>query len=241
MIVTDCIKRTVSISEYEAHSHKGWEVVYNLTGNIVASIGDKDYAIASGDVMVIPPDTIHSGSSGVDCRDMFFKTDIMNFTDTVIIRDDDGNILTLLNMMHKMYTESSDKDSEPCNRLAEAICSLIKDKISSRNKYSFTKKIKNEIYHNLSNPDFDLAKAIKATGYNSDYFRRCYRADYGKSPLEYLTDLRIHQAKDLLVQDIFVTVEDVATLCGFADNFYFSTCFKKHTGMSPSQYRKVHR
>ena len=58
------------------------------------------------------------------------------------------------------------------------------------------------------------------------------------APLEYLTRLRINQAKTLLVQDNFVSIEDVARNCGFNDSFYFSTCFKKHMGISPLRFRK---
>ena len=241
MIVTDCIKRTIPVADYLDHSHTNYEIVYCLTGSITATIDNKDYAVSPGYVTVVPPGINHSGRGGTDYTDMFFKADSMNFSDTVTVCDDDGNILTLLNMLHKLYTENPHKGSDSCSRIAEAICSLIKDKISAKNKYPFTLKIKNEIYEHLSDSDFNLTEAIMATGYNSDYFRRCYRADYGKSPLEYLTDLRINQAKDLLMQDIFVSVEDVATLCGFGDSFYFSTCFKKHVGVSPAQYRKSHR
>ena len=88
---------------------------------------------------------------------------------------------------------------------------------------------------------FDFKKIARDNHFSYDYFRRCFKKEFGKSPLEYLTFLRIAKAEELLVQDDFSGVENVAELCGFNDSFYFSTCFKKHVGISPLSYRKSKR
>ena len=49
----------------------------------------------------------------------------------------------------------------------------------------------------------------------------------------------IELAKKLLLQETFVSVKDVALKCGFVDSFYFSTLFRKKTGLSPSAYQKA--
>ena len=97
------------------------------------------------------------------------------------------------------------------------------------------------LYKNLGNSDFNVGDAITECGYNPDYFRRCFKKEFGRSPLEYLTDLRIAKAEELLSQDDFTGVESVSAQCGFSDSFYFSTCFKKHKGVSPLSYRKNKR
>jgi AraC-like DNA-binding protein len=97
--------------------------------------------------------------------------------------------------------------------------------------------MKRTLYENLSNADFDLAKAISKTGYSDDHFRRRFFEETGKTPLQYLTDLRITHAKQLLLSKESFSVSTVALGCGFADSFYFSTCFKKHVGCSPRAYQ----
>ena len=65
-------------------------------------------------------------------------------------------------------------------------------------------------------------------------FRRCT----GKTPIEYLTDLRISRARELL-SCTDMSIADIAETCGFSNSFYFSNTFKKRTEFSPTQYRNL--
>ncbi len=59
-----------------------------------------------------------------------------------------------------------------------------------------------------------------------------------KTPMEYLNFTRINQSK-LLLRDSSLAVGDIALQCGFDNVYYFSNCFKRATGLSPSGYRKL--
>ena len=63
-----------------------------------------------------------------------------------------------------------------------------------------------------------------------------FKSNTGMSAKEYITDLRIKQAKKLLTATDLPIVT-VAELCGFTNANYFPTVFRKHTGTSPSEYR----
>ena len=54
--------------------------------------------------------------------------------------------------------------------------------------------------------------------------------------LAILTEARVRRAMDLLLYSDF-TVAEIAELCGYADQNYFSRIFKKYASMSPSEYR----
>ena len=97
---------------------------------------------------------------------------------------------------------------------------------------------KNLIYENIGSADFNITEEIQSLGFNVDYFRRCFKEDLGCTPHEYLTGLRMDKAKKLLTQRSFKSVENVSSLCGFSDSFYFSKSFKQHTGYSPREYKK---
>ena len=100
-------------------------------------------------------------------------------------------------------------------------------------------RVKRAIYDNISNCDFKPSVAIAASGFDKDYFGRLFKRETGKSPVQFLTDLRIAQAKRLLKDPKQFSVEVIAHSCGFSDALYFSTCFKKHVGLSPLAYRKI--
>ncbi|MBR5235845.1 MAG: helix-turn-helix domain-containing protein [Clostridia bacterium] len=63
-----------------------------------------------------------------------------------------------------------------------------------------------------------------------------FKKHTGKTPMEYLSFIRIDSAK-LLLRDTSLSIGEIAARCGFENIYYFSNCFKNATGMSPSRYK----
>ena len=57
-----------------------------------------------------------------------------------------------------------------------------------------------------------------------------------KTPLEYLTELRMERARQLIISSS-MRIKDIAEWCGYTDSYYFSRCFKKYYGVSPEMFR----
>lgn len=91
------------------------------------------------------------------------------------------------------------------------------------------------IYDNLHK---ELSIQEIASKYNMDAkkFSQHFRKQFGQCPKKYILNQKIHYAKSLLMQTQ-LSVQEVAYRSGYGDPFYFSRLFKKHTGMSPSQYQ----
>ena len=68
------------------------------------------------------------------------------------------------------------------------------------------------------------------------HFSRIFKKKTGTSPYDYLLQVRIGKARQLLARGY--PVADCAFLCGFNSLENFSYCFKKMTGYSPSGYKK---
>lgn len=60
----------------------------------------------------------------------------------------------------------------------------------------------------------------------------------GKKFTEHLTELRIREAQGLLA-NTNDSVEEIAKMVGYLDSFYFSRVYKKHTGLSPAEFRRT--
>ena len=65
---------------------------------------------------------------------------------------------------------------------------------------------------------------------------RLFKSAFALRPNEYLNNVRIEKAFHLLKEGH--SVNDIASECGFRDPRYFSTVFRQHTGMTPSEYKK---
>ncbi|NLB45964.1 MAG: helix-turn-helix transcriptional regulator, partial [Clostridiaceae bacterium] len=69
------------------------------------------------------------------------------------------------------------------------------------------------------------------------HFRRLFRKAYGLSPQQYIQNLRIAKAKDLIRSELY-SMSEVAARSGFGNIYYFSRVFRQATGMPPSAYSR---
>lgn len=84
-----------------------------------------------------------------------------------------------------------------------------------------------------------LDSVSEHVGFNPTYFSLLFKKETGMNFLEYLTDVRIREAKRLL-SDPRKTIADVALDVGYNDVKHFSRVFTRSTGIHPSKYRKLY-
>lgn len=119
--------------------------------------------------------------------------------------------------------------------LAEPLFSLKKGD-STREEPSIVEAMKEMIELNYMN-DLNLSQIAEQYHYNLSYLSDLFKTKTGKSFLQYLTDVRMNKAVQLL-DETPLSLSDIAELTGFSNASYFSTKFKKVFGISPSEYRQ---
>lgn len=77
---------------------------------------------------------------------------------------------------------------------------------------------------------------VQHLGISESRLIRLFKKNTGKTPIEYVNQVKINHAKDLL-SNTAKTVKETAFELGFRDEFYFSRLFKKLEGSSPRNYR----
>lgn len=82
-----------------------------------------------------------------------------------------------------------------------------------------------------------MPQIAAASGFSEVYFRRLFKQYYGMPPIQYLNRLRIAKSIPLLKSDYY-SITEIAAMVGFEDPKYFSSVFRRLTGLSPSQYKK---
>lgn len=86
------------------------------------------------------------------------------------------------------------------------------------------------------NEQVTLNEVADHTFVSTYYISRLFKRELGKNFVDYLNELRIEKAKELLMDVRYKTYE-VAEKVGIPDAHYFSRLFKKHAGVTPTEFR----
>lgn len=109
-------------------------------------------------------------------------------------------------------------------------------------KYAKIQRIEAGIQYlnkHYNSPELKISDLTDKVYMSEKHFRRIFFDIYKKTPYNYLQKIRINKAEVLLLYTS-KKISNIALECGFCDIYSFSHCFKKHTGMSPSEYRAAH-
>lgn len=86
--------------------------------------------------------------------------------------------------------------------------------------------------------DLSLEEVAEQAHMNGAYFSSSFRKYMGSSFINYLTEIRIKKAKELLA-DKDKKIREISSMTGFNDMRYFAKIFKKYVGVTPSEYRSI--
>ncbi len=86
----------------------------------------------------------------------------------------------------------------------------------------------------------DLETIAREACLSPRHFRRLFNESYGTSPMQYLQRVRLRAACALL-EHSERSITDLALACGFSDGNLFSRQFSRSMGLSPSEWRRLHR
>lgn len=85
-----------------------------------------------------------------------------------------------------------------------------------------------------------VASLSQISNLSPHYFSRLFKKHTGNSPHQYLLQLRLHQAKNLLVQTEWA-IEEISDYCGFYNVAHFIRLFaQSNGGLTPGKFRKSH-
>ncbi len=126
-----------------------------------------------------------------------------------------SQLLEIIAFLSRWYSSVNRKDLNDTRRVAKALL-----------------WIEQNIEENLSIPDL-----CHMCGLSRRQFFRIFKACTDQTPAEYLLNLRLRKAEELL-RDPTMNITEVAFACGFNDSNHFSRSFKAFAGMSPREYKK---
>ncbi|MCR4989274.1 MAG: helix-turn-helix domain-containing protein [Lachnospiraceae bacterium] len=80
----------------------------------------------------------------------------------------------------------------------------------------------------------DVSRIVNISPY---YFSKLFKESTGENFIEYLTNIRIEKAKELLAGSD-MSMKEICMMCGYQDPNYFSRTFKKNVGITPTEYKE---
>ncbi|MBE5882531.1 MAG: helix-turn-helix domain-containing protein [Lachnospiraceae bacterium] len=87
------------------------------------------------------------------------------------------------------------------------------------------------------NKDISLDDVSREVDISPYYFSKIFKEETGENFIEYVTNIRISKAKELL-QSSDLSIKEICGEVGYADPNYFSRTFKKNVGVTPTEYKE---
>jgi AraC family transcriptional regulator len=84
-----------------------------------------------------------------------------------------------------------------------------------------------------------LRELAALTRISARHFERAFRQSIGSSPHGYVMNRRLHRARDLLISQPELPIEQIALRLGFSSSSHFSSAFRRQTGLTPTDFRKT--
>lgn len=100
---------------------------------------------------------------------------------------------------------------------------------------AFMRRVMAYVEENIGNSDANVSEMAAEAAVSETSLYRKMHSLLGVSPGSFMQEARLVRASELLKETS--SVSDVAYACGFENPKYFSKCFKKRFGLSPSDYR----
>ena len=99
----------------------------------------------------------------------------------------------------------------------------------------YFQKIREYIWKNMAEP-MTLQQVCREFGISQPYLSRFFKKYEGQSFSNYLAEIRIQRAKELLKANQDLLIKDIAYMVGYTDQFYFSRVFHSVAGLTPTEY-----
>ncbi|HVO40321.1 MAG TPA: helix-turn-helix domain-containing protein, partial [Spirochaetia bacterium] len=149
--------------------------------------------------------------------------------------------LTQLEDPERTYVWQEIHERASLDELRDLVCSSIRAFFSreqeGRGRESrAVMEIQRFIRENYASPGLSLQVIADHARLSRTYVSFLFKSVTGENINDYITRLRITHARELLL-DPAVRTSEAASRVGYSDSSYFSTIFRKHVGMSPTEYR----
>ena len=250
IIMPNLLEASFTNKTFAPHFHDEYSIALITSGTHNFTCNKDDFAARPGDIRLINPHDIHVCKSKtwgyitftpdnnfVETFSESCQKELHNitFVNPVIQNNKLAKLFMDLNSATKEWQDELMAE----NILEELVVNLISSYSNSETKtknisYS-RKKLLQSVEYMKSNFDesLKLEKLANISGLSKYHFLRKFKEEFNMTPHAYLLQIRIQNAKNMLIQNR--ALSDIALSCGFSDQSHFTRVFNKIYGMTPKK------
>lgn len=209
-------------------------LAFRLKGGGSLSCGDKNYSLERGDVLYMP--------QGLAYSHQYTDTDVILFHFVTAHNDPEPEIYKFRHTeeIARQFQKAMEIwEQKPPGYMGKCISILYKilgilaeHEAQSSLPAHFIQAV-SLLQEQYRQSDLRIDSLCRQAAISQTVFRQLFRRHYGKTPVEYLTELRLEYAGNLIAGGC--SVETAALESGFSDAKYFSRVVKQHFGCTPRQ------
>ena len=249
-------------NENMIHHHDFFEISIILQGESLYLIDNEWRTVRSGDILLFNPGVDHSEKQLLNTYSHQLHIGIRNFKLHGLAQNHFPTTQSLLSMQDSQLKifdkawqliEEFNQQQTNFNLMGKALVMEMmililrslekKERLSDETQASQNDRMHQVVQLIMTYMENNYAKDISieqlATLYyvSPTYLSKIFKDLTGVSPINYLIQIRLKKAHELLTTDD-LTVKEVAKAVGYEDAYHFSKSFKKHFGTSPSLVKK---
>jgi len=228
----DCYKTVLERRGPKTRLEMFREIYHELKNVMEANIGNTEKVIKAFDTVCAAMDS-YNISDGYVRKCCFEIASSVYFA--FIIDSGGNNVGNKINSLLNAIVNSQRKES--CELTKTFLANLLESQ--EEIEHEIIREAKRYILQNISE-DITVSSIAARFYITSNYFSSLFKRVMGEGCNEYIVRKRIEQAKSLL-ETTNINTGEIAQKVGYQGINYFSLAFKKHTGVSPTQYRRIIR
>jgi len=247
--------KLVKLSRFQTNRPNGrsdFQLLYISKGTAHFSILGEMHIVPEGSLVIYRPhqaqNYIYNLSENPEIYWLHFSgTDIGNFIDNLGFKNSPwynigvkSEYITIFDKIIRELQVKREHFFELSNLYALELFSLMSRSMSEGGLdiHIINEQIQNviELMHKNSQSKQSIQEYAKLCSISTCWFIHCFKAYTGMTPQQYITDIRVTKAKELLLYSSF-NITEIASIVGYDNSFYFSRIFKKNTALSPREYK----
>ncbi len=218
-------------------SMDGWQSIKSYVANLKAAVYEENSAQAFKYTEAILEEIKSKQIDFTSLIEIYYRV-FYTLKELVIVDEDENDFIKAVRWQDSPYFITHEEMEERSRNNIQDIIEYIGEERRNRN-LGIGEKATQFIKNNFMKPILlkDVADALYV---NSAYLGRCVQKETGLSFNNYLSNLRMERAKDLLINTDMMVYE-VAEAVGYTESKHFVTKFTSSEGCAPLSYRKKYR